>query len=68
MSAIKVHTQEQLNSALESLAPGDRIVCLGGTQENPLRVTGSANVWATGSATVEAYDTATVRATREQRS
>ena len=60
MATLEVTTQAQLDAALKKWKPGDVVMCLGGTWDRPLVVSGSATVWASGSATVRAYDSATV--------
>ena len=62
MSAIEVTTQAQLDNALKNLKRGDYVVCLGGTWNRPLVVSGSASVRAYDSASVRASDSALVRA------
>ncbi len=54
MAQIEVQTQRELDNALKKQKPGDTIVCLGGTWDNPLIVRGSSRVEAWGSSSVEA--------------
>jgi hypothetical protein len=67
MSTIEVKTQAELDKASAASAPGDVIVCLGGTIYKPLVVRGSSRVEAWGSSRVVARESSSVEAWESSR-